>query len=75
MISTIDGLRAALADARSAARAASGAEPTVALLSTLGALHDGHIDLVHLARERADLVVVSTFVNPLRFRTRDDAAA
>ncbi|MGP3533317.1 pantoate--beta-alanine ligase [Microbacterium sp. RD1] len=74
MISTVEGLRTRLAEARSAAPSNENA-PTVALLSTLGALHDGHIDLVHLARERADLVVVSTFVNPLRFRTADDAAA
>lgn len=49
--------------------------PRVALLSTLGALHDGHVDLVHLARESADVVVVSRFVNPLRFRNREEAEA
>ncbi len=75
MISSIAELRTRLAEARSAARAAgdaakgSSAEPTVALISTIGALHDGHIDLIHLARERADIVVVSIFVNPLRFAT------
>lgn len=72
MISSIAELRTRLADVRSAARATGdaapdSAEPTVALISTIGALHDGHIDLIHLARERADLVVVSIFVNPLRF--------
>ncbi len=41
----------------------------VALISTIGALHDGHIDLIHRAREVADIVVVSIFVNPLRFAT------
>jgi pantoate--beta-alanine ligase len=75
MISTIDGLRTRLAEARAAARSADGSAPRVALLSTLGALHEGHVDLVHLARERADLVVVSTFVNPLRFRTAEETAA
>lgn len=74
MISTVAGLRAALAEIRDGRSAGSGA-PAVALLSTLGALHDGHIDLVRLAQESADVVVVSRFVNPLRFRTRDDAAA
>lgn len=73
MIRTIDGLRARLAEVRSAARAAAGAdrssEPTVALVSTIGALHDGHIDLISTARERADIVVVTAFVNPLRFAT------
>ncbi len=75
MISSIAELRTRLADARSAARTAGdtardvSAEPTVALISTIGALHDGHIDLIQLARERADIVVVSIFVNPLRFTT------
>lgn len=63
MISTIDGLRTRLAEARAAAPD----EARVALISTIGALHDGHIDLVHRAREVADIVVVSVFVNPLRF--------
>lgn len=63
MISTIDGLRTRLAEARAAAP--EGAR--VALISTIGALHDGHIDLVHRAREVAEIAVVSTFVNPLRF--------
>ena len=63
MISTIDGLRTRLADARAAAP--DGAR--IALISTIGALHDGHIDLIHRAREVADIVVVSVFVNPLRF--------
>src|SRR4051794_33783535 len=63
MISTIDGLRTRLAEARAGAPR----EARVALISTIGALHDGHIDLIHRAREVADVVVVSTFVNPLRF--------
>ena len=61
MISTIDGLRTRLAEARAAAP--DGAR--IALISTIGALHDGHIDLIHRAREVADIVVVSVFVNPL----------
>lgn len=63
MISTVAELRARLAEARAAAPEGT----RVALISTIGALHDGHIDLVHRAREVADIVVVSTFVNPLRF--------
>ncbi|WP_169583153.1 MULTISPECIES: pantoate--beta-alanine ligase [Microbacterium] len=71
MISTVVELRARLAEAKAAA--ADGAR--VALISTIGALHDGHIDLVHRAREVADIVVVSIFVNPLRFANAAELAA
>ena len=75
MISSIAELRTRLTDVRSAARKTgelstdASAEPTVALISTIGALHDGHLDLIQLAKERADILVVSIFVNPLRFAT------
>jgi len=73
MIRTIDDLRTRLAEARSADR--PDGDVRVALVSTLGALHGGHTDLIRAARQNADVVVVSTFVNPLRFRTADDTAA
>ncbi|MDQ1138081.1 pantoate--beta-alanine ligase [Microbacterium sp. SORGH_AS 1204] len=73
MIRTIEDLRTRLGEIRGADHSSGG--PRVALVSTLGALHDGHVDLVHEAREHADIVVVSTFVNPLRFRTADETAA
>jgi pantoate--beta-alanine ligase len=44
----------------------------IALVPTMGALHEGHFELVRTAHTRAERVVVSVFVNPMQFNRRDD---
>jgi pantoate--beta-alanine ligase len=61
---TITGLRNAIKDA--------GPDRRVALVPTMGNLHDGHIALMHLARQHADVVVATVFVNRLQFRPGED---
>ena len=58
--------RAGLAAAR------DGLPGRVAVVMTMGALHEGHAELVRAARRTADHVVVTVFVNPLQFGAGED---
>lgn len=45
---------------------------TIAFVATMGNLHKGHLNLVSLAHQRASIVIVSVFVNPLQFNQAED---
>jgi pantoate--beta-alanine ligase len=65
IVRTVPALRRALDGLRAK-------KATTALVPTMGALHDGHVSLVRLAKRRAGKVIVSIFVNPTQFAPSED---
>ncbi len=65
IVRTVPALRRALDSLRAK-------KATIAMVPTMGALHDGHVSLVRLAKRRATRGVVSIFVNPAQFAPSED---
>jgi pantoate--beta-alanine ligase len=62
LVHTRDELRAAMAERTG----------EVGVVMTMGALHDGHRELIKVARKRCDVIVVTVFLNPLQFAPSED---
>ena len=76
LVHTREALWAAMADrlgdGRTADTTRAGSAGEVGVVMTMGALHDGHRELIRVSRKRCEVIIVTVFLNPLQFAPTED---